>query len=297
LYTRRARVTIGVSPAYFISRFGDRFTPDEVAGALPDLKRCGFEAFQLEIFHPDTIEPWIQYGIARVFTAATRGDLTVSQFVGHLLLNAFINEDALFSSWGYRETAAIVDALPVQLCPLVTVPIPSFVPPSDKRQHVSHWQRREDRLVEKLTIITGMIRERGFRVALEVMPGSLIGGVSGFLRLADRLESGGGSVGLNLDTGHIQATKESVSQAIYRLGPRILGTHLCDNWGMENLSLAPGTGGIEWPTLLSILRSTGYSGSYDIEIQCAAEMVDSQYDAARKFLLRALEEISEKEAV
>ena len=82
----------GVSPAYFIARFGDRFTPEDVAASLPDLARAGFDAFQPEVFHADTLEAWRAAGAALVDRTAADCGLAASQFVGHFL--ALIHEDA-----------------------------------------------------------------------------------------------------------------------------------------------------------------------------------------------------------
>ena len=42
---------IGVSPAYFISRYSDRFTPAEVADGLAAVVELGCKSFQLEVYH------------------------------------------------------------------------------------------------------------------------------------------------------------------------------------------------------------------------------------------------------
>ena len=46
----------GVSPAYFFSRFTTDFTVDQIAQALPDLRREGFSGFQLEIYHLHSVK-------------------------------------------------------------------------------------------------------------------------------------------------------------------------------------------------------------------------------------------------
>ena len=74
-----------------------------------------------------------------------------------------------------------------------------------------------------------------------------VGGIDGFLRLCEHI--GTDTLGLNFDTGHARACKENLYLIPAKLGGRILGTHLCDNFGHENLSLRPGAGSIDWPRL------------------------------------------------
>ena len=65
-----AEIKIGVSPAYHLSRYGDRFTPEDVAASLGDIQALGFSCFQLEVFHPDTLSDWLRRGAALVENAA-----------------------------------------------------------------------------------------------------------------------------------------------------------------------------------------------------------------------------------
>ncbi|TVR28855.1 MAG: sugar phosphate isomerase/epimerase [Spirochaetaceae bacterium] len=288
----------GVSPAYFISRCGDRFTPRNVIEGLADLKALGFDGFQLEIYHADTIQVWTGGGFGEIFAAADTAGMTISQFVGHALLNAFSDEAALLSPWGIAETAAIAALLPPERCPVFTLPIPAFTSAVGLTRTLAGWTRIEQRFVEKLGAMAGTIERRGLQVALEVLPGSLVGGIHGFLTLAERLQRDGvANLGFNLDTGHAWASREPLALAIARLGYRIVGTHLCDNWAAENLSLAPGSAGIDWPAVLSTLRATRYPGSYDIEIHCAADEATAEYAKALRFVSAAMNHTPVEEAV
>ena len=87
-----------------------------------------------------------------------------------------------------------------------------------------------------------------------------------------------------LSKGHAWAQKRLVHMVPGLLGERIFGTHLCDNFGHENLSLAPGVGSLDWTLLLRGLISNGYAGSMDVEIHCPADQTDHRYRAALTFL-------------
>ena len=119
-------------------------------------------------------------------------------------------------------------------------------------------------------------------MALEILPGAIVGGIDGFLRLCEHL--GSDTLGFNFDTGHAWACKENLYLIPAKLGSRILGTHLCDNFGHENLSLRPGAGSIDWPWLIAALEACGYKGPWDIEIICEPEDTAIEYGTGCKFI-------------
>ena len=102
------------------------------------------------------------------------------------------------------------------------------------------------------------------------------------MRLCEQL--GNDSLGLNFDTGHAWAAKENINMIPAKLNGQILGTHICDNFGHENLSLRPGAGSIDWSEIISGLRASGYNGSFDIEIICMPEAVRQEYSQSRAFI-------------
>ena len=114
------------------------------------------------------------------------------------------------------------------------------------------------------------------------MPGAIVGGIDGFMRLCEHL--GSDTLGFNFDTGHAWACKENLYLIPAKLGRAFSGTHLCDNFGHENLSLRPGAGSIDWPRLIAALKACGYNGPWDIEIVCPPNSVAEEYGAGRRFI-------------
>lgn len=49
---------IGISPAFFISRFTDRFSVTRAAEGLAEISKLGFTAFQPEVFHSEHLNDW-----------------------------------------------------------------------------------------------------------------------------------------------------------------------------------------------------------------------------------------------
>jgi sugar phosphate isomerase/epimerase len=277
---------IGVSPAYFISRFSDRFTPFDVAEGLIDLGEMGFPGFQLEVFHGETLDDWLNEGARLVRHRSHDLGLRVSQFVAHFMMQDFNRLESLNSDLDREHMRSVLDIVDLfEECSTITIPLGPFEgghTPTEK-DYNSYF----DRLVEKFNRLIEDVKPAGLTLAVEILPSALIGGIDGFLRLCERLKSQ--SLKLNFDTGHAWASKENLYLIPAKLGKRIAGTHLCDNFQNENLSLRPGAGSIDWPRILKGLRLAGYDGWFDLEIICKPEMIHKEYREGRATLRRLLE--------
>jgi sugar phosphate isomerase/epimerase len=272
---------IGVSPAYFVSKFSNRFSPDDVAAGLEDLPALGFFGFQLEVFHRESLETWVRTGAAQIRRKSSDLGLKAHQFVAHFMLEGFADRQSLVSNAAVENMKVVLEIADLfDECRVVTIPLPAF-----DYQAASN---RDDclflfeRCAAKVSRLLAMVEDAGRRMALEILPGAIVGGIDGFLRLCEHL--GSDTLGLNFDTGHAWACKENLYLIPAKLGPRILGTHLCDNFGNENLSLRPGAGSIDWTRLIAALKACGYNGPWDIEIACPPNSVAEEYGAGRRFI-------------
>ena len=272
---------IGISPAYFISRFGNRFVPQQVVEGLKELAEIGFQGFQLEVFHPETLENWVHSGADLVRRAAVDWGLKATQFVAHFMMEAFSNKETLLSDAGISEMHSVLEIVGrYEECGIVTVPLGPFEAPRVPR--TEDYRDSFKQCVEKVGSLLEMVERAGRHMALEILPSGVIGGIDGFMRLCERLNTV--TLGLNFDTGHAWASKENLYLIPAKLGRQIQGTHLCDNFGNENLSLRPGEGSIDWPRLIEALQLSGYEGAFDIEIICKPEEARDEYGRARAFI-------------
>jgi len=272
---------IGVSPAYFVSKFSNRFSPDDVAAGLDDLPALGFFGFQLEVFHRESLETWARTGAAEIRRKSSDVGLKAHQFVAHFMLEDFADRQSLFSNAAVEQMKVVLDIVDrFEECRVITVPLPAFEDRAASSR--DNYLFLFERCAAKVSRLLSMVEDAGRRMALEVLPGAIVGGIDGFLRLCEHL--GSGTLGLNFDTGHAWACKENLYLIPAKLGPRILGTHLCDNFGNENLSLRPGAGSIDWPRLIAALKACGYNGPWDIEIACPPNSVAEEYGAGRRFI-------------
>lgn len=271
----------GVSPAYFISRYTDRFTPSDVCEGLAEISELGFQQFQLEVFHVENLADWVNGGSQQVWRCADGFGLRPSQFVAHFMLNAFSNTPSVMSDSGLVEIDSVLQIVDrFEDCSIVTIPLGAF--DSQGIVERSNYIALFNRCIIKIGQLLERVEGIGRRLTLEIMPSAVIGGIDGFMRLCEQLKTD--TLGLNFDTGHAWAAKENLNLIPAKLNGQILGTHFCDNFGHENLSLRPGTGSIDWPGIIDSLRASGYEGSFDIEIVCPADAVRREYSQGRAYI-------------
>ena len=252
---------------------------------LAEISELGFQQFQLEVFHVENLADWGNGGSQQVRQCSDGLGLRPSQFVAHFMLNAFSNASSVISDSGLVEIDSVLQIVDrFEDCSIVTIPLGVF----DSQGIVarSDYIALFNRCVEKTGQLLERVEGAGRRLALEIMPSAVIGGIDGFMRLCDQLKTD--TLGLNFDTGHAWAAKENLHMIPAKLSGQIVGTHFCDNFGHENLSLRPGAGSIDWPQIISGLKAVDYRGSFDIEIVCQPEVIRQQYSEGRVFIERLL---------
>ena len=101
-------------------------------------------------------------------------------------------------------------------------------------------------------------------------------------------ELGHASLGVVMDTGHINLVPESAEEAVKRLGSLLLQFHVNDNDGIKQQNLIPGEGTVDFGRLIGLLRATGYDGFLSIELawDYTANPVPAITEAAKR--MRAL---------
>jgi len=278
--------TLGVSPAFVASLYGDGFSVGAYRDALPLIRSLGFSAFQPEIARMESLADWTGGGARSLAKAASDNGLVATQFVAHFLEDAFSTPEKINSQTGLEELKQAVEcAKAFGECPTLTIPM---LPLRIDWERVSGFyvtwindlmKRRTEKVFDCLQLAT----RSGLSLAIEILPFSIIGGFRRFLDLC--AEIGSDRLGLNLDTVHAWACGEALPLLPFELSGRIFGTHLGDKSATENGKRAPGKGDIEWKPFLRNLQTSGYRGSLDIEIVCPPESVLKEYQEGRSYLL------------
>ena len=275
----------GVSPAFIVSLYGKQFSIQDFCQALEVVKELGFSGFQPEIFTKEALPDWINSGSKTISKKAGELGLQATQFVAHFMMEVFSTPEEVHSDSGLEDLKNVIEiAKHFDNCRVLTIPVGPFSIQWDQIQIMNpSWAMDvKKRFVEKINMFLELIKESGLVFALEILPFSVVGGIESFLEICNELNSP--DLGINLDTGHAWACREIVPLLPFRLKYRIFGLHICDNFGTENLSLAPGKGSIEWQPFMKNLLSSGYNGSLDIEIGCETEHVKSEYVASLKYI-------------
>lgn len=283
-------MTYGVSPAFFLSAIGNYLVPSTLIPEVSRIRELGFTAMECEVVEENHLGSWEEQvgGLAHVVESEGLG---VPQIIAHFMIDWFSNPEAIASIQPADSVERMCDlALGLPDCSTVVVPIGPFSVIGDQ-WNSSAFRETWDRFVEVISEILQVVEAAGLRLSLEIQPGSLLAGSCGFLSLCSDL--GTRQIGYNFDTGHAWAMKECLELIPARLSGSVSGTHLCDNFGGENLSLQPGTGSIDWKSLLASLLRSGYAGPLDVEIFCKTEEVLNQYRAAREFLEHIVERVGQ----
>lgn len=83
------------------------------------------------------------------------------------------------------------------------------------------------------------------------------------IRLADELGQG-----ICWDTGHGNISIQPQAKALRKIGRRLRLVHINDNFGEDDVHLAPFLGKINWQEVMKALGEIRYEGSLNLEVSC-----------------------------
>lgn len=154
----------------------------------------------------------------------------------------------------------LVDLAAAIGAPVIAGPAYSAV---GKTRLLSADEREQQRrlAVESLKQSADYAAEKGVRIAVEPLnrfETDLVNTTEQALELIDRIDND--SVGLLLDTFHMNVEEKSHGDAIRLAGERLIHFHSC-----ENDRGTPGTGHVPWDEVFEALDDVGYAGQLVIE--------------------------------
>ncbi len=269
---------IGVSPAYFLSKFGRRFSPEDLMGEMPLLSSRGFTSLQVELTEKEAMNDWNNASVIQMFIdKCAANNIVISQVVAHFWIDYFESSASLSTLVPKNERYMLIhlaSVLPGEK--VLTIPFPCFQGTNEERSESIQVVKDE------LESLSEEAARHGVRIAAELQPGHLFGTIANFQNTISRWPF---DVFYNLDTGHVNAAGEDVPLIVKLLGKRIIGTHLCDNDSVVNDSLCPGKGNISWKETLDSLNNCAPEIFWDLEIMCSPSAVESEYSEGKQFLL------------
>ncbi len=271
---------IGVSPSFFFSKYTTDFSIDDYIDGLSDLKELGVQSFQGEIYHKRRIQEWKDNAF-KLASISKSLNLKMNIFVAHFLIHVTEDFESLFDDSCFKDFIDVCEIIKLNFLEVKTIiiPISKFeIKNIEKEDFLIIWKR----IVQIFKTFSQIAKEDDLNIALEILPGSIIGGSDGLLKLIEDADAD--NLGYNLDTGHAYCSGEILSLLPSKLRGKIFSTHLKDNFGKENLSLSLGLGDIDFKTLNLALISSGYKGSYDLEISSDKENVMMDYSVGVSYL-------------
>lgn len=115
-------------------------------------------------------------------------------------------------------------------------------------------------------------------IALEnLQPGQMGNDMATLRRIVEGIDSP--RLGLNYDCGHANLGQDAVA-VLRQAGPRIVSTHIHDNFGRGDDHLAPGFGGIDMDAVCRALAEVGYRGEFVLELMETTDALRRRCDAA-----------------
>lgn len=113
-------------------------------------------------------------------------------------------------------------------------------------------------------------QEVGRRVAIELLPRTCLGNtVEELFELMDKLSEE--TFGICLDTNHLMGRYQNLADDVRGVGDRLIALHLSDYDGVDEKHELPGTGVIDWKSVMEALRDVEYKGPFNYECRLEGE--------------------------
>lgn len=137
--------------------------------------------------------------------------------------------------------------------------------------HSLYGQSREDslgRMVESIDVVARYASQYDLKLGIEVLyydETDLVNSADDALEIIDQL--GHGNIGVVLDTGTLNLSKESPEEILAKLNDLMLQVHVNDNdGGQQQQNLIPGDGTYDFGSLIQVLREHDFSGFLSAEL-------------------------------
>jgi D-psicose/D-tagatose/L-ribulose 3-epimerase len=247
-------IGIGVNAWVWTSPFTTQDGPDGL-GLLDKVKQMGFDSFEFGLEDPSHVDP------AKLKAKAEQTGLKL------VICGAFgPDRDLTHDDASVRENSLNYITKAIEICaksgtPVLAGPMYSAV---GKRRHVTPDQKKKewDLAVKGMKEAGKRAKDQGVLLAIEPLnrfETDLINIAEQAKRLVD--EVGDKTVGIHLDSFHMNIEEKNSADAIRLAGDRLYHFHAC-----ENDRGAPGSGvNIDWDGVAKALKDVGYSRQAVIE--------------------------------
>jgi sugar phosphate isomerase/epimerase len=124
-----------------------------------------------------------------------------------------------------------------------------------------------DRLIDSIAQICAYAEQYEIRLGIEAVNHYVSDMVASSAQAMKVIEAVGHTrLGVVVDSGHMNLSKETIREAIQRPGKRLLQVHVNDNDGVRQQNLIPGEGTFNFLELIRELRNVDYGGVLTAEL-------------------------------
>ncbi|MCQ2446232.1 MAG: sugar phosphate isomerase/epimerase [Clostridia bacterium] len=226
-------------------------------------KKAGFDEFDLDLRVKELLEEDYEALFAAKAEAAEKGGMKI-RYV-HLPFSYPAADDA--ESWEFFRIASLRG---MDVAKMLGAEAAAIHPRTSMREDYDHDKEAENAL-EFLKPYADYAHKVGLTLGLENMRGAgrsaparirrYATDVNDLLYLADSL-----SIGVTWDTGHANISMQDQEKSLEKVGSLLVLVHLNDNFGEDDIHLAPFLGNIGWNGVMKTLKKIGYRGSLNMEV-------------------------------
>ena len=135
--------------------------------------------------------------------------------------------------------------------------------PGGAKARAAGWSEEKisDVRSESLITLTDFIEDMPTAIAIENCGEN----IDQLLAIVDAVDSD--SLGVCLDTGHLNLIKGNQGEFIRRCGSKLLALHIADNLGMNDDHMLPySVGTVNWEDVMIALKEINYNGLFNFEV-------------------------------
>jgi sugar phosphate isomerase/epimerase len=266
-----------------ITKYGLPPSLEDNLRAMDEIKQSGFSAFEMELFagNKEYINGW-----KRVIQKSKDLDLKIPSIMAvtyemfsldHKKREQSISNFTKICDMVQEIGAGLVTNcfyLPPELTPVKKTELYHGGPPKTIQIPDGFtWPVLYDIVIEQLSNCAAIAEKRDLVFAMELRAGDFICSVDGLVNIFN--ECAKENMGVVFDVAHIHATKEYLELAIMKFGKYIKLVHLSDNDGTQAYHLMPGQGTIDFASIISRLKSIGYSGYIVVDISGIEDILNN----------------------